>query len=285
MGERIFDVTNALFMAVLIVITIWPFWSQVVTSLSGGYASLTSTFWPKDFSLDAYKVMLNYTALWRGLRVSLVRVVLSTVIGLIVTILTAYPLSKKKLPFNKLITFFVIFTMLFNGGMIPTYLALKKLNMLNTIWALVLPGSVTAWNILLMRNFFMSIPESLEESARIDGASHLRILFSIIMPLSTPIIATIGLFIAVAQWNEWFNAMMWTTDPKLYVLQYVMRRYIEDGRSVEVQTLMQQMSNQTFSSRQLEAAMIIVSVIPMLLLYPFIQKYFTKGIMVGAVKG
>lgn len=283
-GEKVFDIVNILFMVFLVFITVWPFWTQLVTSLSGGYASLSTAFWPEDFTIDAYKIMLRYKSIWQGLNISIIRVVLSTLIGLVLTILMAYPLSKKELPLNKLVTFFVIFTMLFNGGMIPTYLTLKQMNLLNTIWVLVLPGSFGAWNTLLMRNFFMSIPKSLEESAKIDGAKYLTILWRIVIPLSTPIIATIALFIAVGQWNEWFNAMMWVTDKKLYVLQYVMRNYIEAGRAIEVEQLMRQMSEKQYSPRQLESAMIIVSIVPMVIVYPFIQGYFTKGIMVGAVK-
>ena len=284
LGDRVFNIIITLVMSILIFVTVWPFWAQLVTSLNEGYTSLTAAFWPEKFSIDAYKIMLGYKSIWNGFKISILRVVLSTLIGLVLTILMAYPLSKKELPFNKFMTFFVVFTMLFAGGMIPSYITLKKMQLINTIWVLVLPNCLTAWNTLLMRNFFISIPKSLEESAKIDGARYLSILWRIIIPLSTPIIATIALFIAVHQWNEWFNAMMWVTDKKLYVLQYVLKSFIESSKTVEVGQLMNQLSDKQFTPRQLESAIIILTILPMLIVYPFIQKFFTKGIMVGAVK-
>lgn len=284
LGDKVFNIIIVLCMSILVFITVWPFWAQLVTSLNEGYTSLTAAFWPEDFTVDAYKIMLGYKSIWNGFKISILRVASSTLAGLVLTILMAYPLSKKELPFSKFMTFFVIFTMLFAGGMIPSYVTLKKLHLINTFWVLVLPNCLTAWNILLMRNFFISIPKSLEESAKIDGARYITILWRIIIPLSTPIIATIALFIAVHQWNEWFNAMMWVTDKKLYVLQNVLKNFIESSKTMEVGQLMVQLSDKQLTPRQLEAAMIILTILPMLVVYPFIQKFFTKGIMVGAVK-
>lgn len=284
----LFDFFNITLMFFLLVITLWPFWSQMVTSLTGGTDIYSNTYklWPKNFSLDAYKIMMNLSLVWTGFKNSIVRVIGGTTLGMVFTILTAYPLSKKQLPFHKIFSMFLIFTMIFNGGMIPNYLLIKNLGIYNTMWALILPGLLSAWNVMILRNFFMSIPASLEESAHIDGASQMTILLRIILPLSKPALATISLWIGVRLWNEWFNAMIYVEDTKNYVLQYVLRNYIEIGRSTEMDSLMQQMSSgQQPTSMQLEAAMVMLIVVPMLIIYPFIQKYFTKGIMVGAVKG
>lgn len=284
----LFDLFNVILMLCLLVITLWPFWSQVVISLTGGNDVYSNTYklWPTNFSLDAYKIMLNLSLIWTGFKNSIIRVICGTTLGMVFTILTAYPLSKKHLPFHKFFSMFLIFTMIFNGGMIPNYLLIRNLGIYNTLWALILPGLLSAWNVMILRNFFMSIPSSLEESAHMDGASQLTILLRIILPLSKPALATISLWIGVHLWNEWFNAMIYVEDTKNFVLQYVLRNYIEIGRSTEMDSLMQQMSSgQKPTSVQLEAAMVMLIVVPMLVIYPFIQKYFTKGIMVGAVKG
>lgn len=284
-GERVFNLFNTLIMIIIIVITIYPFWHIIVTSLSGIEMSSGLIFWPKKFTIDAYKSILSYDMLWSGYKNTIFRCLLGTTLSVFFTVLTAYPLSKKELPFRNGITNYILFTMMFGGGMIPSYLLVKDLGMLNTIWALVIPGMIGGYNIFIVRNFLKSIPASLEESALIDGAGWLRIWVSIVVPLSKPVIATIGLWSFVGHWNAWFDAMIYIQDPRKSVLQIILRRITIENNPQDMNQLMESMSNvNSFSGKTIEAAIIVVSIVPMLIIYPFLQKYFVKGIMIGSVK-
>lgn len=286
---KFFDVVLFFIMCVILLVTIYPLWNQLMISLSGGYGSYEGGLMltPVNFTSEAYKVVLGYEKIWKALGNSLLRMVLGTFLSIIGTFLMAYPLSKRTLPFRKTITMFIIFTMLFSGGLIPTFLVIKQLNLLNTIWALVLPTMISAWNVLIMRNFLMALPASLEESAFIDGASTIKIIFSIVLPLSIPVLATIGLWSAVAHWNSWFDAMIYVQDKNLITLPVLLRQILLENSSQDVAMMAKRLagSQQTITDRQLQSAVIIVSITPMLMIYPFIQKYFAKGIMVGSVKG
>ena len=202
----------------------------------------------------------------------------------------AYPLAKTQLWGRKFWMWIVVFTMFFGGGLIPTYLLIRNLHLFNTIWALVLPGLVSAWNIIILRNFFYSIPEELEESARIDGANDLLIFFRIVIPLSAPVIATVTLWTMVAHWNSWFDALMYTTGGKIRILQIVLREVLDNanqmsGASGRLNLNEVEMQGQLYSPESIKAAILMAVIIPIVCVYPFLQKYFVKGIMVGAVKG
>ena len=239
-------------------------------------------FLPTYFSLDSYKNVLSSIYVWYGFLWSIVRTVLGTIIALIFGYHYAYALSKRYLPNRGFWTTILIITMFFSGGLVPEYLLVKDLGLRNTIWALVLPGAISAYNITIMRNFLMAMPDSLEESARIDGANDLTIFIKIALPLSLPIIATLTLFYAVGQWNSYFGALIYTSQKRdMWTLQLLLREIInttaslmDDGTSVE-----------TLPQESVRYATIVLATAPILCVYPFLQKYFVKGMMVGAVKG
>ncbi|CAI6084061.1 carbohydrate ABC transporter permease [Cohnella sp. JJ-181] len=286
--EKMIDVLLYAGMIVLMFVTLYPFWSQIVLSLEEGASAYSTGFmlYPHKLSFEAYRLAFHYTPLWTGYLNTIVRTVLGVVLILVFTALTAYPLSKKDLPFNRAFTGFLLFTMLFSGGLIPNYLLIKNLGLLNSVWSLVLPGMISAFNVLIMRNFFRSIPESLEESARVDGAGYLRIFVSLIVPLSAPVLATVALWVGVGHWNAWFDSLIYISDGRKQVLQVVLRKIVIENDTSNLNAMIQKMSTNTkYTGRQLQSTVIILSIIPMLVVYPFVQKYFVKGVMVGAIKG
>lgn len=196
-------------------------------------------------------------------------------------VMGAYPLSRRYLPHRKFWTLFIIFTMYFSGGLIPNYLLINNwLGISNTIWSLILPGAVSAYNLIIVRNFFESIPDSLEESAKIDGANDITILFRIVVPLSKPCLATVSLWSIVGHWNAWFDCMLYIREEAKYVLQYTLQRILIDGQIQDIDV-----TDVVVNTDTMKMAALVVSILPIIMLYPFLQKYFTKGVMVGAVKG
>lgn len=249
------------------------------------------SFLPRSFSLDAYSYLLSQAKmLGRGYLVTIFVTVFGTCLSLAITTLLAYPLSRKDLPGSKLFTFAVFFTILFNGGLVPTYLVYTQLiHIKNTIWALLVPGLlVKGFNVLIMRTFFVnSIPPAMLEAARIDGAGEFRIFFSVVLPLSGPILATIGLFSAIAYWNDWYNGLIYLTDPRLFSLQNILNRIMSDIQFLSMSDLGSQLSQKAAAipTSTVRMAIAVVAVLPILAAYPFFQKYFVKGITVGGVKG
>ncbi|MGN0746470.1 MAG: carbohydrate ABC transporter permease [Aristaeellaceae bacterium] len=253
------------------------------TLLREGYGLL-----PRGFSLQAYSMLFSTSQIFDSYKVSIFVTVVGTVLSMMVTAMMAYPLSVKKLKYRSTISFFAYFTMLFNGGLVPTYMLISKyLGMRDTIWVMILPVLVNPWNLFLLRNFFAAIPAELHESARIDGANDVRILWQIILPVSLPALATVALFYGVAYWNQWYNAMLYIENSKLFPLQYLIMRMM---RNVE---LMKQMAGQagfavdmsSMPSTTSKMATAIVTIGPIIVAYPFAQKYFTSGLIVGSVKG
>jgi putative aldouronate transport system permease protein len=282
-GSHIFDIGNYILLIFLAFITLYPFLNQIGVSLSA--VSDRVILFPSKISFHSYEVAFHYKAIWIGFKNSIVRMLIGTFLSLFFTSMAAYSLSKGNLPFRKFFIVLILITMLFGGGLIPSYLLIKNLGMLNTIWAIVIPGMVSGFNIYIMSAFFKSIPASLEESAKVDGASYYKIFFMIVIPLSLPVIATVGLWVAVGYWNEWFSAMIYIRDPKKYVLQVVLREIIVNNQTQGIEGLAMIMTTGAkLSTRQLQATVIMISTIPMLLIYPFLQKFFVKGIMIGAVK-
>jgi putative aldouronate transport system permease protein len=240
--------------------------------------------WPIGFNTDAYAQTFSNTNFLRSMLVSVERVVLGTGIGMLVTVLTAYPLSKINTRFRgrAAYTWFFVFTMLFNGGLIPTYIVVQRLHLMNSIWALVLPGVVSAWNIVLLLNFFKTVPRELEEASLIDGANHFKTLLYIYVPISMPSLATLSLFTMVAHWNSWFDGMIYLTEAKKWPLSTLLQTIVvtEDFSKINLQPEdVKLISNQT-----VKASQIFIGAIPILLVYPFLQKYFVKGMVLGAVK-
>ncbi|MCJ8014205.1 carbohydrate ABC transporter permease [Paenibacillus sp. KQZ6P-2] len=290
-GDKVVDALLYMIMLLIMIATLYPFWTQIVISLDGadteGTAYATGlVLFPKQWTFESYKLAMEFDELWRGYWNTIVRTTVGVVLSVFFTAVSSYPLAKKDLPFNRMLTSFILFTMLFGGGLIPTYLIIKELHMLNTIWVLVIPGMIGSFNVLIMRNFFRSIPHELEESARVDGAGYLRIFAQIVIPLSKPVLATIALWVGVGHWNAWFDSMIYISDPHKQVLQIVLRKIIIQNDMTDINNVIQNIGKETiFSGRQLQATVVMLSIIPMLVVYPFIQKYFVKGVMIGAIKG
>ncbi len=277
-------VINYLLLTILVVICFYPFLNVVAYSFSSNRAVLsgTVTFFPIEMQLDAYKEIVHRGQIWTAMRVTMVVTMLGTAIGLILTVFAAYALSKDKLKGRRWISGMILFTMYFNGGIIPTFLVIKNLGMYDQLTSLYIPSAVNVFNFIVMRTFFREIPESLEEAAYLDGATDVQILFKIVLPLSMPIIATIGLFYAVYYWNDYFNALIYIQSPEKYTLQLRLRSLLFAG---ELGAAGNEGLAQQVMAESLKMACIVVGTVPILAVYPWLQKYFVKGVMLGSVKG
>ncbi|WP_068783000.1 carbohydrate ABC transporter permease [Paenibacillus phocaensis] len=273
-------------LGVIGILCLFPFVNVLAKSLSANWAIVSGKvgLWPVDFNLKNIGFVIYDNMFQRGFLISVCLTVVGTLAAVVLTAVSAYPLSKKHLPGIKFVLLLYIFTMLFNGGLVPNYLLIKNLGLMNNLMSLVLPALINVFNLLLMKNYYESLPESLEESAKLDGASNLRIVLRIIIPLSAPVFATISLFYAVSFWGDWFHPMLYLNDPALKPLQLYMR-------DVVLQASNENLLNQdndlllNVSPEGIRNATIIVSTIPILLVYPFLQKHFIKGILIGSVKG
>lgn len=286
-SRKIFNVFNYLLLALLAFTTLYPFIYTLTMSLSTTKAATEMGFhlYPKEISFMAYKMVFKNKDIFTSYGNTIFRTVVGTGLGLLVTMMFAYALSRKDMPNRKLFTVILLFTMLFNGGKIPTYLVIKDLGLLNNIWVYVLPYLISAYNVIVARSFFQSLPEALHESASIDGAGEFKIFFRIILPLSKPIIMTIALWMAVMHWNTWYDAMMYMTDNTKITVQCLLQRIIQENNSELISQGVMNPDAMQYTSETVKAATIIVSVLPILLFYPFVQRYFIKGVMLGAVKG
>lgn len=288
-AERTFDVFNVLFMCVMMFIMFYPMWHVVCASFSNARELSAHTgilLWPKGYSLSAYKLMMKNPMILRGYGNTLFILGFGLAINMFMTSLAAYVLSRRNVLLNKPLTIIIVFTMYFSGGLIPTYLNIIQLGLEDSLWAVIVPGAISTYNMIVLRTGFASVPESLEESAKIDGASNLRILWQIILPLSMATFAVVCLYYAVAHWNAWFNAMLYLTTREKYPIQLILREILINNDTTSMVNAMDVgAGDSSFVSETVKYAVIIVSVVPILCVYPFIQKYFTKGVMVGAVKG
>ncbi|PWW05239.1 carbohydrate ABC transporter membrane protein 2 (CUT1 family) [Paenibacillus cellulosilyticus] len=281
-GSRLFDGFNVIILTLLGVITLYPFWDTLVVSLSPLDDNLSSAvhLFPRHFTLAAYDYIFGMKELWTSYGVTIFVTVVGTLISMLFTVLAAYPLSKSSLKGTRVIMFLFVFTMMFSGGIIPTYLVVKNTGLMNSVWALIIPTVIFTYNLILMRTFFQTIPESLEDSAKIDGCSDVGVLFRIVLPLSLPSLATITLFYAVARWNEYFNAIFYITDHDLWPLQLFLRGMLFQNEAAYMSG-----GESTFLlGPSVKMASVMAAALPILLLYPFFQKYFVKGAMLGAVK-
>ena len=273
------------------IVTLYPIIYILSVSLSSqaAYEAGEVVLWPVGINLEAYKEVLTGGTVPMSFLQAVINTLLYTVISLFMTTTLAYPLSRSKdrVPFHGFITKLVVFTMFFTAGMIPMYLIVQKVGLLNTRWALIIPVAITTYNLVVMRSFFESVPVELEEAAFIDGANEITIFAKIILPLSKAALATVGLFYAVSQWNQWFNAMLYLSDrvSELYPLQYIIRQIIMENQIAAEAAAAGELTQVQTSTVQLKYATLFVSIVPMLCVYPFIQKYFVKGVMVGSVKG
>ena len=286
-GSKVFDVFNVILMFLFLLITLYPFWYVVIVSLSDGKAVLSGlvALLPVNITLDTYKVVLRDSNIVTGFLNTVLYAVSGTAVNLVMTTLCAYPLSRPVLPGKKGIMRLIVFTMFFSGGMIPSYLVINRLGMIDTIWAMIIPGAISTYNMIVMRTFFMGIPESLHESAALDGANDMQILVRIVLPLSKSIVATMLLFYAVGHWNAYVNALLYLNKKSMFPLQSILRNMVVDGQFTEAQTQVGSVSSFTVIETTMKYATIVVSTLPIILIYPFVQKYFVKGVMIGSLKG
>ena len=297
-SDRAFGAVNALLIALLLVLMVYPIYFTIIASFSDPYAVVNGEvyLWIKDFSLDAYKAAFSETRIWTGYRNSIYYTVAGVALSLAITIPGAYVLSKKELPGRGILATFFIIPMYFGGGLIPTYLIVKKLGLLNTHHTLVILTSLNIYNMIVARVYFQtSIPEALYESARIDGASDLRMFFTIAIPLAVPIIAVVALFYAVARWNDYYTALIYVSSDRYYPLQMMLRSILlsyEQGFSMSSDATrglsaeeIAWLSKKQYIAQAMKYALIFIASAPLLILYPFVQKYFIKGMMIGSLKG
>ncbi|MCM3700866.1 carbohydrate ABC transporter permease [Paenibacillus macerans] len=286
LSYRVFNVFNHVFLALLSLLCTIPLIHVLAVSFSGKAAASANKvgLWPVDFTLDAYEKTLGNENFIQAFIISVERVVLGTSLSMLVIFLAAYALSKDEKVFRgrNLYSWFFVFTMLFSGGMVPMYILMQKIHLMNTIWALIIPGLVNVWNMILLLNFFRGVPKELEEASLIDGAGHLTTLFRIFLPLSMPAIATLSLFTLVGQWNDWFSGLLYISDYKKYPLATFLQTILVQQDMSKMNVDPKLLEN--ISQRTVKAAQIFIGAVPVLLIYPFLQKYFVKGIVLGAVK-
>lgn len=286
-GDRVFLVVVVIMLAIVLALVLLPLIYIVASSFSSASAVSAGqvSFWPVDFSLRAYEEALSNPQLLQGYYNSLIYAVAGTLISLTLTVAIAYPLSRKRFFGRNVLMTGLLFTMLFSGGLIPTYMVVQDLGLLNTRWSLLIPNAIGVWQVIIARTFFANLPEELHEAATIDGAGELRYLWSVVLPLSKPLLAVLALMYTIAQWNTYFDALIYLKDPDLYPLQIVLRNMLILGQgSGGAVDLAQQMEQQQLAN-VLKYALIVVSSLPVLIMYPFVARHFTKGVMVGAVKG
>lgn len=283
----LFDVVNTIIMLILVFVTLYPFLYIINVSLSSKLYVMQNavSFWPKGFTLEWYKLVLEDSRIGLGYRNTIIYTVLGTSISLIVTSTGAYALSQPRMIFRKFFNLAIAFTMLFGGGMIPAFLVARAIGITDTIWAMVLPGCVNAWNLLIFRTFFGELPSELFDAGKIDGMNDARIFWNIVVPLSKPVYAAIGLFVAVGIWNNYSSSLIYLRDAKLMPLQAILRDLIVSGSLAnEAAARSVTQHSDDFVIVSLKYATIIVSTLPILFVYPFLQKYFVKGTLVGSLK-
>ncbi len=293
LGSRAFDAINILIMLFILVVVLYPVLNIIATSLSGSrFVSMGSvTIWPQGFSLKAYEGIFNDHFIFTGYLNSIVYAIASTFIMLLFTSLFAYPLTVSGFVGKKFLTIFLMITMFFSGGMIPTYLLIRNLHLLDTLWVMIIPGAVGAYNVFLFRTFFMNIPSELKDAAHIDGANEVGVLFRIILPLSKPLLATFALFGIVGSWNSWFEALIYLQSQDKYPLQMILRNYLFTLDTNAIQgrvgagNVAINSPGSALDPKSVRMAVIVITMFPIMIIYPYFQKYFTQGMFVGSIKG
>jgi putative aldouronate transport system permease protein len=284
-GSCVFDFFNSLFLLMIAFITLYPMYYIFIVSISEGQFIVRNMirFLPRGVNWEAYRMVLQNDDIWRSYINTLIYTGVGVCINILCTAMCAFPLSRRDFYGHSFFSFLIVLTMFISGGMIPLYLVINQLKMINTIWAIVLPPAINTYNMIIMRTFFEGIPLSLQESAYLDGANDIHILFRIIIPLSKPIMATLTLFYAVQHWNSFFPALLYLNSKVKYPVQLILRDIVVSGEFSDQSGEITQ--NLTIIATNYKYAVIIIAVIPILCIYPFLQKYFAKGVMLGAVKG
>lgn len=288
-SERIAAVAIYFILSVITFLVLYPLYFVLIASFSAPETVMRGEvwLWPKEWSFVGYERLFANSELKRGFLNTILYTTIGTSLNLVMTIAAAYPLSRPDFTGRGMFTLIIVFTMFFSGGMIPSYLLVKELGMLDTIWALIIPSAVSVWNILIMRTFFQSsIPKELHEAAFIDGCSNMRVLLRIVLPLSGPILAVMVLFYAVGHWNTYFNALIYLSNRAHYPLQLFLREILVQGQMQEMVDITDDsLARSLMDAEAIKYAAVIVTNLPMLMLYPFLQKYFVKGVMIGSIKG
>ncbi|MGI6653839.1 MAG: carbohydrate ABC transporter permease [Christensenellales bacterium] len=286
-NDRVFDGVNTLFLLLIFLIVAYPLYFIIIASfsdphaVSGGQVALL----PKGLTLSGYRRIWAFSQIWLGYRNSIFYTFSGTIIALILTVTMAYPLSRQDFKLRKPLLMMVTFTMFFGGGMIPTYLCINKMGMINTIWAVILPGAISASHVIIVRTFFQGIPSDLTEAAAIDGCTNFRAFIRIVLPLSKAVIAVIALYVASGLWNSYFGPMIYLTDRNLYPLQLFLRQILIQNDMSGADISAASVAEEQQIAQLIRYGIIIVSTVPMMIMYPFIQKYFVKGVMIGSIKG
>lgn len=289
-GGVVFDAANLVFLSVFSATILYPFWSTLLLSFSpvDEATSMGFRIWVHHWTTTAYKFALSrYGNVSTGYVNSVLRTGIGTPLAVLATMLAAYPLSKRNLPGRTFLTLYVLITMFFTGGLIPTYLVIRSYGLIDNRLVLILPLAVSGFNVVIMRNFLMTIDRAYEDSAFIDGANYLQILMRIVMPLSKPVLATIALWVAVAHWNAWFDALIYINDERKLVLQLILRRMVQQ-MTFEQQAQLERfmvLEQEELPTEAVKAAVVMLTIGPIVLFYPFLQKYFVKGVLLGSLKG
>ncbi|MCM2997053.1 carbohydrate ABC transporter permease [Paenibacillus cellulositrophicus] len=288
-SERITGIGIYVLLGVVTLIVLYPLFFVLIASVSNPGSVIRGEvwLWPKGFSLIGYERLFGNKELLRGFMNTVMYTVVGTALNVVMTVAGAYPLSRADFKGRHFFTFLIVFTMFFGGGMIPTYLLIKSLGLLNTFWAMIIPSAVSVWNILIMRTFFQSsIPKEVQEAAFMDGCSNIKILLKVVLPLSGPVLAVMVLFYAVGHWNAYFSALLYLSDRDLYPMQLFLREILVQNQMQEMVDISDDtLARSLMDAEAIKYAAVIVTNLPMLILYPFLQKYFVKGVMVGAIKG
>jgi putative aldouronate transport system permease protein len=285
-GERIANLINYILLILLAFVTLFPVLYVLSVSLTplgvvskhGGFLII-----PRQITFDAYRFIFSQKFIPRAFWNTIIITALGTTMNMTLTILMAYPLSRKRLPGRNLLLVFVLIPMLFSGGLVPLFILVKNLGIINTYWAVIMPSAISTFNLLILKGFFEGLPQELFESAYLDGASELTVLFRIVLPLSKPVLATLSLFYGVMHWNGFYYALMFLTDRKLQPLQVVLRDMLSDSMAREMEEVLEYVP--LLPGETLKMAAVLVSVIPLLMVYPFLQRYFTRGLLLGSIKG
>lgn len=288
-GSRVTDVVLIAIVLLLCLITLYPFYYVIIMSISDPKEVIARSidFYPKGFQLDSYMLLFKDVAMWRSYANTIIYVLASTVLVLVTSVSVAYPLTIPGLPGRKWLVRYLLVPMYFGGGLIPTYLVMTNLGLYNNVWAIIIPSAVSIWYIILVRTFFTGLPAALRESAYIDGARDIQIMFHIYVPISKPILAVIAIYAIVSMWNSWFSAMVYLPNTDLHPLQMYLQRVLI-AQNVDLTKLnsteVEDALSKIYSGEQLKYAMIIFTTLPIIFTYPFFQKYFIKGVMIGSLK-
>ena len=288
-GEWVLDIVKVVFLAFVVVVTVYPFWNIFIISINDATDAIRGGlyFLPRKLSLSSYAEILGRSTFLAYIKVSVGRTLIGTPIAVLVTAMLAYPLSRKDLVGRKFWNLLFVFTMYFGGGLVPYYMVLKGIHMLNTFWVFIFPMMMSVYNMILIRSYIESMPDSLFEAAKIDGANDLVVLVKMVIPLSKPILMTVALFVAINQWNSWFDAYLYTSDQALKPMQSILVEILnqyQTGASTS-QALSNAKAGVTVTPDSIRMAATMVATLPIIMVYPFVQKYFVKGVMLGAVKG